>query len=174
MLKPLADLKLVTADDFIDWDHTDQYATEVGVGECAGVMIDLVATTLDEATEKLTWALEAEGESRWADALYHAYNVFITGAKAALMSRDVNTNTQHGIVSDFDRTFMGEAGFHGEEGQFKSLVFSINKQEPSESFANDFVAQSEQFLYAVLAHRERQIEFEGMPTLHELVQAQDS
>jgi len=26
----------------------------------------------------------------------------------------------------------------------------------------------------VLAHRERQIEFEGMPTLHELVQAQDS
>lgn len=174
MLKPLADLKLVTADDFIDWDHTDQYATEVGVGECAGVMIDLVATTLDEATEKLTWAREAQGESRWADALYHAYNVFITSAKAALMSRDVNTNTQHGIVSDFDRTFVGEAGFHGEEGQFKTLVFSINKQEASEAFANAFVAQSEQFLAAVLDYRERQIQFEGMPALHELVQAQDS
>ncbi len=174
MLKPLADLKLVTADDFIDWDHTDQYTTEVGVGECAGVMIDLVATTLDEATEKLTWAREAQGESRWSDALYHAYNVFITSAKAALMSRDVNTNTQHGIVSDFDRIFIGETGFHNEEGQFKTLVFSINKQEASEEFANAFVAQSEQFLTAVLAYRERQIEFEGMPALHELVQAQDS
>lgn len=174
MLKPLADLKLVTADDFIDWDHTGQYTTEVGVGECAGVMIDLVATTLDEGTEKLTWAREAQAESRWADTLYHAYNVFITSAKAALMSRDVNTNTQHGIVSDFDRVFVGEEGFHHQEGQFKTLVFSINKQEASEEFANDFVAQSEQFLMAVLANRERQIEFEGMPTLHELVQAQDS
>ena len=86
----------------------------------------------------------------------------------------MNTNTQHGIVSDFDRVFVGEEGFHGEEGQFKALVFSINKQEPSEEFANTFVAQSEQFLTAVLAYRERQIEFEGMPTLHELVQAQDS
>ena len=174
MLKPLADLKLITADDFIDWDHTGQYTTEVGVGECAWVMIDLVATTLDEATEKLTWAREAQGESRWADALYHAYNVFITSAKAALMSRDMNTNTQHGIVSDFDRVFVGEAGFHDEEGPFKTLVFSINRQEPSEGFANEFVARSEQLLIAVLAYRERQIEFEGMPTLHELVQAQDS
>ncbi|TAE28816.1 MAG: nitrite/sulfite reductase [Cytophagales bacterium] len=174
LLKPLADLKLVTADDFIDWDHTDQYATEVGVGECAGVMIDLVATTLDEATEKLTWAREAQAESRPADAIYHAYNVFITGAKAALMTRDVNTNTQHGIVSDFDRVFNGESGFHGQEGQFKTLVFGINKNEPSEAYANEFVAQSEAFLHAVQAYRERQIQLEGMPQLHELVQAQDS
>lgn len=174
LLKPLADTKLVTADDFIDWDHTEQYTTEVGVGECAGVMIDLVATTLDEATEKLTWAREAQAESRWADAIYHAYNVFITGAKAALMTRDVNTNTQHGIVSDFDRVFNDEPGFHGQEGQFKALVFGINKNEPSEAYANEFVAQAEAFLNAVQAYRERQIALEGMPQLHELVQAQDS
>lgn len=174
LLKPLADTKLVTADDFIDWDHTEQYTTEVGVGECAGVMIDLVATTLDEATEKLTWAREAQAESRWADTIYHAYNVFITGAKAALMTRDVNTNTQHGIVSDFDRVFSDEPGFHGQEGQFKALVFGINKNEPSEAYANEFVAQAEAFLNAVQAYRERQIALEGMPQLHELVQAQDS
>lgn len=174
LLKPLADTKLVTADDFIDWDHTEQYTTEVGVGECAGVMIDLVATTLDEATEKLTWAREAQAESRWADTIYHAYNVFITGAKAALMTRDVNTNTQHGIVSDFDRVFSDEPGFHGQEGQFKGLVFGINKNEPSEAYANEFVAQAEAFLNAVQAYRERQIALEGMPQLHELVQAQDS
>ncbi len=174
LLKPLADLKTVQDSDYVDWDHTEQYATEVGVGECAGVMLDLVATTLDEAADKYNWATEALGESRWADAIYHAYNVFITGAKAALMSRDVPTNTQHGIVSDFDREFAGTDGFHTDEAAFKSLVFSINKNEPSEGYATMFVNEADQFLAAVRAYREQQILIEGMPVLKELVQAQDS
>ena len=82
LLKPLADLKTLVDTDYIDWDHTDQYVTEVGVGECASVLIDLVATTLTEAGEKLGWSREALADGRWADALYHAYNVFITGARA--------------------------------------------------------------------------------------------
>ena len=148
--------------------------TEVGVGECASVLIDLVATTLTEATEKLSWAHEALTESRWADALYHTYSVFITGAKAALMSRDVPTNTQHGIVSDFDRTFVGEPDFHQTEGDFKALVFSINKREPDEAFARQFMAQADAFLRAIQTGRSAQIEREGAPALQELVQAQDS
>ena len=130
LLKPIADLKTLVDSDYIDWDHTEQYVTEVGVGECASVLIDLVATTLTEAGEKLDWSREALAEGRWADAIYHAYNTLITGAKAALMSRDIPTNTQHGIISDFDRTFAGEVDFHEAEGDFKTLVFSINKQEP--------------------------------------------
>ncbi|ARK12212.1 nitrite/sulfite reductase [Fibrella sp. ES10-3-2-2] len=174
LLKPLADLKTVTDSDYVDWDHTEQYATEVGVGECAGVMIDLVATTIDEATDKYSWAAESLSESRWADAIYHAYNVFITGAKAALMSRDVPTNTQHGIVSDFDREFAGLAGFHDTESAFKTLVFGINKNEPSEAYATTFVNQANEFLAAVRAYREQQIQLDGLPALTELVQAQDS
>ena len=174
LLKPLADLKTVQDSDYVDWDHTEQYATEVGVGECAGVMLDLVATTLDEATDKLVWATEAQADSRWADAIYHAYNVFVTGAKAALMSRDVPTNTQHGIVSDFDREFAGADGFHTDESAFKSLVFSINRNEPTEAFAGTFISEATQFLAAVRAYRTRQIQLEGMPELKELVQAQDS
>ncbi|QHV96758.1 nitrite/sulfite reductase [Spirosoma endbachense] len=174
LLKPLADLKTLIDSDYIDWDHTEQYVTEVGIGECASVLIDLVATTLTEASEKLGWAREALAESRWADAIYHAYNVFITGARAALMSRDVPTNTQHGIVSDFDKTFLGEPDFHQAEGDFKTLVFSINKQEPSETFARQFIAKAEAFLQAVQAYREAQIELEGLPELQELTQAQDS
>ncbi|HEX9956457.1 MAG TPA: nitrite reductase, partial [Fibrella sp.] len=174
LLKPLADLKTVQDSDYVDWDHSEQYATEVGVGECAGVMLDLVATTLDEASDKYNWATESLADSRWADAIYHAYNVFITGAKAALMSRDVPTNTQHGIVSDFDREFAGADGFHANESAFKSLVFSINKNEPSEAFATMFVNEAEQFLASVRAYREQQIQLEGMPVLKELVQAQDS
>ncbi|GAB4039107.1 nitrite reductase [Spirosoma jeollabukense] len=174
LLKPLADLKTLVDSDYIDWDHTEQYVTEVGIGECASVLIDLVATTLTEAAEKLGWAREAIGESRWADALYHSYNVFITGARAALMSRDIPTNTQHGIVSDFDKNFLGETDFHQEEGEFKTLVFSINKQEPSEEFARRFIAQADAFLQAVQTYREAQIEREGLPELQALTQAQDS
>ncbi|RYC69523.1 MULTISPECIES: nitrite/sulfite reductase [Spirosoma] len=174
LLKPLADLKTLVDTDYIDWDHTEQYVTEVGVGECASVLIDLVATTLTEAAEKMEWAREAYHDSRWADAVYHAYNVFITGAKAALMSRDIPTNTQHGIVSDFDKTFAGEPGFHPAEGDFKSRVFSINKQEPSEAFATQFMTDADIFLKAVQAYRDVQIEREGMPELQELVQAKDS
>lgn len=174
LLKPLADLKTLVDADYIDWDHTEQYVTEVGVGECASVLIDLVATTLTEAAEKLGWAREAYANGQWADAIYHAYNVFITGAKAALMSRDVPTNTQHGIVSDFDRTFAGEPGFHAAEGDFKALVFSINKHEPTETFARPFIAQADAFLIAVQSYREAQIEAEGAPELQELSQAHDS
>ncbi|MVM34526.1 nitrite reductase [Spirosoma sp. HMF4905] len=174
LLKPLADLKTLVDSDYIDWDHTEQYVTEVGIGECASVLIDLVATTLTEASEKLGWAREALSESRWSDALYHTYNVFITGARAALMSRDIPTNTQHGIVNDFDKTFVGTPDFHQEEGEFKALVFSINKQEPSEEFARRFIAQGEAFLQAVQAYREIQIEQEGLPELQALTQAQDS
>lgn len=174
LLKPLADLKTLIDSDYIDWDHTEQYVTEVGVGECASVLIDLVATTLTEAGEKLGWARESLADGRWADAIYHAYNTFITGARAALMSRDVPTNTQHGIVSDFDRTFTGEPDFHRAEGDFKALVFSINRQEPSETFARRFVAEAESFLSAIQAYRASQIELEGAPHLQELSQAHDS
>ena len=174
LLKPLADLKTVTEQDYIDWDHTEPFVTEVGVGECAGVMIDLVATTLIEATEKLQWASEALEEGRFSDAIYHAYNTLITGAKAALMTKDVATNTQHGIVSDFDKHFIGEAGFHTAEGEFKALAFSINKNEPSEAFAQQLIQQAGQFLTAVNAYRDHQIMLEGSPALQELVQAQDS
>ena len=174
LLKPLADLKTLVDSDYIDWDHTNQYVTEVGVGECASVLIDLVATTLTEAGEKLGWARESLAESRWADAIYHAYNTSITGARAALMSRDIPTNTQHGIVSDFDRVFAGEPDFHQHEGDFKTLVFSINKQEPSEAFARRFLLEAEAFLPAIQAYRETQIESEGTPHLQELSQAHDS
>ncbi|GAA4414645.1 nitrite/sulfite reductase [Nibrella viscosa] len=174
LLKPLADLKTLQDSDYIDWDHTEQFVTEVGVGECAGVMIDLVATTLYEADEKLNWAYDTLANGSYADAIYHAYNTFITGAKAALMTKDVPTNTQHGIVSDFDKHFVGEFGFHQAEGEFKTVVFSINKNEPTEAYARELVGLAASFLESVKAYRQNQLLIEGMPALRELTQAQDS
>ncbi len=173
-LKPLADLKTLAQEDYTDWDHTETFVTEIGIGECAGVVIDLVATTLTEAQDKISWAKEALEDGRWADAIYHGYNVLITGAKGGLMMKDINTNTQHGIVSDFDKNFLGEDGFHAQEGDFKTLVFSINKNEPSEEFAQAFIGQAESFIAKIKDFRERQIELNGLPELQELAIAKDS
>src|SRR5690606_15930462 len=48
LLKPLSDLTTLTADEFVDWGHEGTFVTAIGVGECAGVVIDLVATLLFE------------------------------------------------------------------------------------------------------------------------------
>ncbi|MCL6462452.1 MAG: nitrite/sulfite reductase, partial [Flavobacterium micromati] len=88
LLKPLADLTNLTEADFIDWGNADNYVKAVGVGECAGVVIDLVATLLLEAKDKLTFAQEAFAEQKWSDAIYHAYAGFVNGSKALLLSEN--------------------------------------------------------------------------------------
>src|SRR5690606_6097238 len=39
LLKPLADLASLVEEEFIDWGHEKIYKPEIGVGECAGVII---------------------------------------------------------------------------------------------------------------------------------------
>src|SRR6185436_8956276 len=53
LLKPLASLDTLQAEDYIDWGQQEKFSTAIGVGECAGVMIDLVATLILEAEEKI-------------------------------------------------------------------------------------------------------------------------
>lgn len=165
LLKPLADLTTLQSSDYVDWDHDEPYQTEVGVGECASVLIDLVGTTLIEAQEKLGWANENLEKTIWADAIYHAYNVFVTGAKALLITKSVATNTQYGIVKDFDEHFGAEFGRTSETGSFKELVFSINKNEPTESFARTFVGEAAKFLQQVNEIRQTQLASEDEPEL---------
>ena len=31
-------------EDFIDWGEEEKYLKQIGIGECAGVVIDLIAT----------------------------------------------------------------------------------------------------------------------------------
>ena len=102
LLKPLADLSTLTPDEFVDWGHEEIFATAIGVGECAGVMIDLVSTLLLESEEKLQWAIESFEAGAYSDAIYHAYSVFISSAKAMLLDKGINSITQTGIIRDFD------------------------------------------------------------------------
>ncbi|NIJ53201.1 HEPN domain-containing protein [Dyadobacter arcticus] len=183
LLKPLADLSTLTDDDYRDWDHDELFKTEIGVGECASVLVDLVATTITEGQEKLNLASENFQSGIWADAIYHAYNVLITGAKGLLMTKDVNTNTQYGIVNDFETHFGHDfiydtpAEFElaeKAETPFKSLAFSINKFEPTEAFATYFIGTADKFLDFVRGTREAQLMETGEPALQELIFGKDS
>lgn len=183
LLKPIADLSTVQDDEYRDWDHDELFKTEIGVGECASVLVDLVATTITEGQEKLNLAKENFESGIWADAIYHAYNVLITGAKGLLMTKEVNTNTQYGIINDFQANFGQDFKYEipaeyilpdSEETPFRSLAFSINKFEPTEAFATYFIGTAEKFLNFVRNTRESQLMETGEPVLQELSFGKDS
>ncbi|WP_428331146.1 HEPN domain-containing protein [Mucilaginibacter sp.] len=157
LLKPLADLATLTEDEFVDWGHQETFATAIGVGECAGVVIDLVATLLYEADEKFGWAKEAFADGRWADAIYHAYNTFVSSAKALLLDKSINSSTQVGIIREFDNNFVN-TGEIKINGSFNDLVLQINQNEPSESFATTYLQAANEFLDTVKAKREELIQ----------------
>jgi sulfite reductase (ferredoxin) len=153
LLKPLADLSTLTDDEFVDWGHQETYASAIGVGECAGVVIDLVATLLYESDEKLGWANGAYEKGLWSDAIYHSYNTFISSAKALLLDKGINSSTQAGIIREFDTHYVA-TGELALDVTFNDLVLQINKNEPSVEFATVYKQQATEFLEAVKLKRE--------------------
>jgi sulfite reductase (ferredoxin) len=156
ILKPYADVTNLTEADFVDWGNADNYVKAVGVGECAGVVIDLVATLLFEAKEKLILAQESFDEKKWSDAIYHAYAGFVNGAKALLLSENQKTNHHAGIVDLFDTVFI-ETSKIELNSTFKDLVYQINKNEPSEAFAKDYIAQATVFFDKIETFRAQEL-----------------
>ncbi|MEG1229302.1 MAG: HEPN domain-containing protein [Flavobacterium sp.] len=157
ILKPFADVTNLTEADFVDWGNADNYVKAVGVGECAGVVIDLVATLLFEAKEKLILAQESFDNQKWSDAIYHAYAGFVNGAKALLLSENQKTNHHAGIVDLFDTVFV-ENNKIELNSTFKDLVYQINKNEPSEAFAKDYIAQAVVFFDKIETFRAQELE----------------
>lgn len=176
LLKPLGDLSTLEDSDYRDWDHDELFKTEIGVGECASVILDLVATTLIEAQEKAALAKENFDSQNWADAIYHAYNTFVTAAKGMLLSQGISVNTQHGIAKDFDLHFGKD--FYPVEGEeqngFRTQLFAINKNEPTQAFATTYLAEALAFLEKTKEVRRQQLEENGEPILQELTFGQDS
>lgn len=149
LLKPFADLTTLEGKDFIDWGHEDIFQTEIGVGECASVIIDLVATLFYESEEKIEWAKQAFSESRWADSIYYSYQSQVNTAKALLLDKNVNCSTQHGVISEFDKNYSEEFG-----GNIKDQILQINQNEPSEAFAAKFIEEASSFLEKAMIVRE--------------------
>jgi sulfite reductase (ferredoxin) len=154
----VADLSTLKNEDFIDWGASEQFATEIGVGECASVIIDLVATLLFESEEKLGWTNEAFAENRWADSIYHAYSVFVSGAKALLLDKSVSVSTQTGVIQKFQENFVATGDINLGEKTFDELVLQINKNEPSEAFAKAYIKEATAFLNLAKAYREQAVE----------------
>jgi len=153
LLKPLADLTTLTDEEFVDWGHQETFATAIGIGECAGVVIDLVATLLYESEEKLGWANDAYNRGAWADAIYHSYNTFVSSAKALLLDKGINSSTQIGVIREFDKNYV-ETGDFKLDTTFNELVLEINQHEPSENFATTYKAAATEFLNTVKTKRE--------------------
>ena len=151
-LKPLADVTNLTEEDFIDWGNADNYVKAVGVGECAGVVIDLVATLLFEAKDKLVVAQESFADGKWSDSIYQAYAGFVNGAKALLLAEKEKTNHHAGIIDLFDTVFI-ESNKIELGTSFKELVYQINKNEPSEAFAKDYIQNAISFFEKLEAYR---------------------
>lgn len=157
LLKDLGDTSGLTENDFVDWGHEKPYIQAVGVGECAGVIIDLIATLLFESEEKIDNAKSALERKAWADSIYHSYTSIVNSAKALLLAEDVSTNTQAGIISQFDELFV-ETGKIGLSTTFKEFAYQLNENEPTEVFAVKYLEDAHLFLKRIDAYRTKEVQ----------------
>jgi sulfite reductase (ferredoxin) len=142
LLKPISDTSNLVPSDFIDWGAEEQFEMAVGVGECAGVVIDLIATLLLESEEKLQNSVESLALSQYSDSIYYAYLSMVNTAKALLLTEDVKTNTHVGIIADFETTFASKIEL---ETPFSEYIYQIQKNKPTKEFAEKYIADAHLF-----------------------------
>ena len=152
LLKPLAAVDNLTPDDFIDWESEERYQTAIGIGECAGVVIDLVATLLYESEEKILNAISTIHEEKWAASIYHSYSAMINAAKALLTAEKTKTNTHSSIITDFDEVFIASNKIELGQG-FADIVLQIKNNEPTPEFAKRYLKDAQEFLESVETYR---------------------
>lgn len=155
-LKPLTDIDTLTPLDFIDWGTEKRYEKAIGIGECAGVVIDLIATLLLESKEKIEKAKESLDEGKWAASIYHSYSSMVNSAKALLTAEKTKVNTHASIIKDFDTKFV-ESGRIIVSGGFEALVLQLNKNEPTKEFATAYLQETSVFLQKVETFREKEL-----------------
>ncbi|MDC0177618.1 HEPN domain-containing protein [Polaribacter sp.] len=152
-LNDLQDATNLTQEDFIDWGEEDKYVKEIGIGECAGVVIDLIATLFLESEEKIDDAKEAFENGVYSGAIYYAYQSIVNSAKASLLAEDKKTNTHASIISQFDEFFITSQKID-LGSSFADLIYQINKFAPTKEFAEKYIKDSNLFLQKVRAYRE--------------------
>jgi len=149
-LKHYSEVDNLTDDDFIDWGVKEKYEKAIGIGECAGVTIDLVQTLLFDASEAFQWAEEALDNNRYSDAIYHAYNARIRGAKAILTKSSAKINSHVSIIDAFDTTYPEYANEHPYS--FKEDVMKMQNEKPTKSFAKEYVEHTQPLLSWIENH----------------------
>ncbi|MRI01550.1 HEPN domain-containing protein [Kriegella sp. EG-1] len=155
-LKDLTSVDNLTADDFIDWGNSEEYVKAIGIGECAGVVIDLIATLLFESEEKIQTAETTFNEGKYAASIYHSYSSMVNTAKAILTSENQKTNTHAGIIKDFNEKFVANKRII-LDGDFEDFILQINKNEPTAEFAKKYMDDAKNFLDAVAQFRKQEL-----------------
>ncbi|TXD47584.1 HEPN domain-containing protein [Polaribacter sp. IC073] len=156
LLKGLSDTSNLEPSDFVDWGHSEKYVKAIGVGECAGVVIDLIATLLFESEEKITNAEEAFKENQYSDSIYYSYTAIVNTAKALLIAADIKTNTQAVIISDFQEHFVATNKIE-IEGSFEDLVYRIKNEKPTKAFAESYLNDARSFYKKIDAFRKQEV-----------------
>ena len=152
LLTDLSNIDNITPEDFIDWGNNEKYIKAIGIGECAGVVIDLIATLFLESEEKITNANSDLKEDLFSNAIYHAYSSMVNSAKAILLSEDIKTNTQSGIILQFQELFVATGKI--ELGvPFTDLIYQIKMHGPSREFAENYISSAQNFLQKVKEYR---------------------
>ncbi|MGC6503022.1 MAG: nitrite reductase [Flavobacteriaceae bacterium] len=143
-LKHFSDTDKIQPSDFVDWGNETKYEKAIGIGECAGVTIDLIQTLIFDAEEAYAWALSSFEATRFNDALYHAYNARVRAAKALLTAKGAKTNSHVSIIEGFDPQF---PNFKEETGAyFKDGIDAFKSKKPDAQFAKDFIKETQSFI----------------------------
>ncbi|MEZ7893846.1 MAG: HEPN domain-containing protein [Polaribacter sp.] len=151
-LNDLQDVSNLTQEDFIDWGEEGKYVKEIGIGECAGVVIDLIATLFLESAEKIENAREAFENEVYSGAIYYAYQSLVNTAKAMLLAENKKTNTHASIIAQFDEFFVA-SGKIELNTTFSELIYQINKNTPNKEFCSQYINDSENLLQKVQRFR---------------------
>jgi sulfite reductase (ferredoxin) len=159
MLKEFADVSTLVAHEYSDWGSEEKFETAIGIGECAGVVIDLVQTLFLEAEEKIQLAREAFDNRFYSDSLYHSYSAIIHAAKGLLSSKDILVNNQLSVLREFDSK-IGISAITPEYTSLEEMALLINKREPAESFAREYGYAAQNFIKSVKRLRENELKNE--------------
>ncbi|WP_025741142.1 HEPN domain-containing protein [Aquimarina pacifica] len=156
-LTDLSNVDNLTQEDFIDWGTEEEYVKAIGVGECAGVVIDLIATLFLESEEKIENAKVSFENEVYSDAIYHAYSSMVNSAKALLLAENKKTNTHAGIIASFDDEFVA-TGKINVGSSFADQIYQINKNAPTKDFAVAYIKNAEEFLEKGRAFRATEVQ----------------
>jgi len=144
LLKPLADVEIVKDEEYLDWGASERFKTEIGVGECAGVRIDLAKTLLFEANEKLEEADYFFSRQQFTDAAYSVLSGILQTAKCFLLKKGIETNSKENIQQEFEKHFENVAAYF-IQNSFKQLIETYRIAHLSPELSLDWIGSGKRF-----------------------------
>lgn len=156
LLKSIGEIKEATPEMAIDWDTEVPYKPEIGVGECAAPMMDMVGVILSELEEVKNKAIHELENNNWAESIFYSNNIIINSAKALLLTKQIPCNSNMKVINNFDENFVNDENWDYSQS-FADFALAINKEFPTEQFANNYYLQAIDFYSKAKSYRSKQL-----------------